>query len=86
MPRHDFFGLNIQIGLNYIMPPVMCIHLPIYCTISINPPTGVMRDTLAETLVLARGENHCDKPPKYRIFAHSWSIREMDSPIGHHDV
>ena len=81
-----FFGLNIQISLDYIMLPAMCIHLPIYCTISINSPIGVMCDMLAEILVLARGENRCDKPPKYRIFARFWSIREMDSPISHHDV
>ena len=82
----QLFGLNIQIGLDYIMLPVTCIHLPIYCTISINLPIGVTRDTLAEILVSARGENRRDKPPKYRIFVRFWSIREMDSPISHHDV
>ena len=65
-------------------------YQPEYCTISINSPIGVTCDVLAEILVSARGENRCDKPPKYQIFARFWSIfwliREMDSPIGHCDA
>ena len=72
------------------MLPATCIHLPIYSTISINLPIGMMCDALAEILISARGKNHRDKPPKYQIFACFWSIfwsiHKMDSPISHHDA